>query len=336
MKQLTPIPPPDTAWKAELAAALRTAPQLAAAGWIAPAEVPAYERLLERFPLVLPPYYARLIDRTDPRCPIRLQAIPQLRELEDNENREADPLEDFGHRPAPRITHRYAGRALLHLTPNCSMVCRYCFRKSVLSEGKREFFEGEVAQALDYLRRTPGIAEVIFSGGDPFLANETLLGETLAALGEMAHLKRVRFHSRVPVTLPMRVTPAFARLLTRSGKAASVVCHFNHPREITPEATQALAELRAQNLTVLNQSVLLAGVNDSAETLADLSEKLFAAGALPYYLHQMDPAQGTRAFDVPVERGQEIVRDLRERLPGYLVPRYVVDDPARPFKQPLA
>lgn len=319
-------------WQEELRFAYRTAADLARAEFIPEAQIPSFERLLKRFPMVLPPYYAGLIDRADPHCPIRRQAIPQLRELEARAELVGDPLADLTHQPAPRITHRYHGRALIHLTPNCSMNCRYCFRKSLLGESRAEFFAGEVDAALSYIAQTPTLEEVIFSGGDPFLANEATLAGVLRRLSEVAHLKRVRFHSRVPVTLPMRIDVAFATLLRSHGRPSIVVTHFNHPKELTPQATRALKTLSEAGHRLLNQSVLLLGVNDRMETLAALSERLFEAGVLPYYLHHPDRAQGTAHFDLPKESGRAIYRQLRARLPGYLVPRYVVDDPAYPFK----
>ncbi|MBY0372198.1 KamA family radical SAM protein, partial [bacterium] len=323
-------------WKQQLANAIRTAPQLVAGGWVAREHEADYAELLERFPMVLPPYYAGLIDRTDPLCPIRRQAIPAPEEMVHADMGKSDPLEDLKNRPAPRITHRYHGRALLHLTPNCSMVCRYCFRKSLLAEGKQDFVGGELKQALEYIANTRTLTEIIFSGGDPFLANENTLIQTLEALGKIPHLKRIRFHSRVPVTLPMRVTKEFAELLTRSGKTTAVVCHFNHPRELTPEAAVCIARMRSAGMTVFNQSVLLSGVNDSAAVLGKLCEGLFELGAVPYYLHHPDPAQGTAHFEISAERGVEIVETLQRQLPGYLVPRYVVDNPDFPYKRCVA
>lgn len=324
---------PTIDWKAELRTALRTAAQLVEHGFIPASEQAQYERLLQRFPLVLPLYYANLIDRSNPACPIRLQAIPQLQEAEEASDMKADPLEDLAHRPAPRITHRYPNRALLHLTPNCSMNCRYCFRKSLLNESREDFFEGDLPESLRYLQITPQIEEVIFSGGDPFLANESTLGSTLRALHAFPHVKRVRFHSRVPVTLPMRVTACFSELLMAHGKTSVVVTHFNHPRELTSQASEALRNLKSASHTLLNQSVLLQGVNDSVEVLKQLSERLFEEGVLPYYLHHPDRALGTKHFDVSTEVGRGIHRALRCELPGYLVPRYVVDDPSFAYKQ---
>jgi EF-P beta-lysylation protein EpmB len=323
---------PELDWKSSLRQALRSAADLARAGFIAQEQIPQYEQVLARYPLVLTPYYASLIDRNDPQCPIRLQAIPQLVELKDEPGFSPDPLRDLQNRPVPRITHRYGHRALLHLTPNCSMNCRYCFRKSLLGENREEFFDGELTSALEYIALTPEMQEVIFSGGDPFLANEKTLENTLELLRKVSHLRRVRFHTRVPVTLPSRVTPEFARLISSHGLPSIVVVHFNHPKELTFEAREALAVLKSAGHTLLNQSVLLAGVNDSAETLQRLNEGLFESGVLPYYLHHPDRAQGTAHFDVTMERGMVIHDELRRRLPGYLVPRYVWDDSRSPFK----
>lgn len=337
MSRPTPLPPPSQMdWKVELQQAIRSAEELATEGFIDPKSVPSYERLLQKFPLVLPRYYARLIDRADPFCPIRLQAVPQLRELDDGPGFEPDPLGDLEHQPVPRITHRYANRVLIHLTPNCSLVCRYCFRKSLLGEKRAEFFEGQLAPGLDYIRATPQIEEVIFSGGDPFLAAEMTLAQALKGLSEIPHVRRVRFHSRVPATLPMRITPDFADRLLASRRPTVVVTHFNHPKEVTVEARTALGALAGAGLRLLNQSVLLKGVNDDALVLKRLSEALFEAGALPYYLHHPDRARGTAHFDLPPSRGLEIYRELRSSTSGYLVPRYVVDNPALPFKRDVA
>lgn len=321
-------------WQAQLKSAARTAEDLLRLGFIRAEELGSYQSLLKRFPLLITPYYLSLIDRQNPDCPIAKQAIPTL--AESREGGKADPLGDLANRPASRITHRYANRVLVHLTPNCSMNCRYCFRKSLLAENRPDFFEGGVEDALSYIKATPQIEEVIFSGGDPFLANEATLGRALEALKPLTFVQRVRFHTRVPVTLPMRIHSAFAKLLLRSGKQTVVVTHFNHPIELTAEARIALETLGEAGHTLLNQSVLLRGVNDSAQTLKRLSEKLFESGVLPYYLHHPDRAEGTLHFDLSLEEGSEIYRTLQGILPGYLLPRYVVDDGSTAYKKAVA
>ncbi len=321
-------------WQAQLKNAVRTAEDLLRLGFIRPEHLESYRALVKRFPLVITPYYLSLINRTDSQCPIARQAIPSLAENE--AGGESDPLNDLANRPASRITHRYANRLLVHLTPNCSMNCRYCFRKSLLGENRPDFFEGSVEAALSYIKNTPQIEEVIFSGGDPFLANEATLGHALEALRPLAFVQRVRFHTRVPATLPMRVDEAFAKILRNSGKPTVVVNHFNHPKELTALAQKALETLKREGHTLLNQSVLLRGVNDSVETLKVLSEKLFEAGVLPYYLHHPDKAQGTAHFDLSLEEGSQIYRELMKVLPGYLLPRYVVDDGSTLHKKSVA
>lgn len=326
----------EESWERELGRSLRTARDLASWGLIPADELPRYESLLSRYKLWIPRYYASLVDRSDPACPIRRQAVPDPGELAEAGGWLADPLSDLAHRPAPRVTHRYPGRALWHLTSNCSMYCRYCFRKTLLNELGEELFSGDTGEALAHFRAHPEIEEVIFSGGDPFMVRDESLGRAVAALGQIAHLSRVRFHTRVPVTFPMRVTPALGEVLAASLLPVVVVVHFNHPRELTPHSRLALETLRNAGAHLLNQSVLLAGVNDDAATLATLSRELFTSGVLPYYLHHPDRARGTGHFDVPMARGLAIHRELKTALPGYLVPKYVVDIVGEPFKRDVA
>lgn len=325
----------ESAWREELRNSLRTVDELIAARLIASEERGAYERLLGRYRFSLPRYYANLIDRNDPNCPIRLQAIPSLKELDAHDGM-PDPLSDLEHQPASRITHRYPNRALIHLTPSCSMYCRYCFRKSLLNELSAELFEGELHEGIVYLKHHTEIAEVIFSGGDPFLANPGTLETVLMNLKVLTHIERIRFHTRVPVTLPMRVTEEFVRTLRVSEKRSTVVLHFNHPKEITPESILAISRLAKAGLVVLNQSVLLKRVNDDADTLCELSARLFEHGVLPYYLHHPDRARGTSHFQVTPEQGLKIFDEMKRRLPGYLVPRYVIDVVGLPYKEDVA
>lgn len=327
------VPPENTDWERELAKSYRSADDLIALGLIRPQEKPRYERVLHRFKFRLTPYYASLIDRDDPQCPIHRQAIPRLDELEDVPGLVSDPLRDLEHEPVGRVTHRYPNRALFHVTPACSMYCRYCFRKSLLNELQTDLFGGRLHEALQYFREHSEIEEVIFSGGDPFLVGDAALSAFRAELEAIPHLKRIRFHTRVPVTFPMRVTETLARSIRSERLPTIVVTHFNHPKEVTPSSALACRLLREAGVHLLNQSVLLAGVNDSAAVLSELMEKVFEAGALPYYLHHPDRAAGTGSFDLPRERGLLLHESLQRRLPGYLVPRYVVDIVGQPYKR---
>jgi len=325
----------QTSWQRELQESLRTATDLYQAGFISKSELPQYEKLLANYSFLLPRYYAGLIDKQDPHCPIRLQAIPMLEELEQKDEYDFDPLKDLQHQPAPKITHRYINRLLLHLTPNCSMYCRFCFRKSLLNEWAGELFEGSLEAAFAYIMNHAEVEEVIFSGGDPFMVTDSTLRRVILRLEDFAHITRIRFHTRVPVTFPVRVTNSLADLLSENRFNTVVVTHFNHPKELTPQAAEACHRLKQNEIVLLNQSVLLRGVNDRAETLTLLSKGLFEMGVLPYYLHHPDKAAGTQHFDVELEFGKGICRELQEKLPGYLVPRYVVDDGKHPYKVDL-
>lgn len=318
-------------WEQELREAYRTVDDLVKAGFVTEDESRAISTVSKQYQLLIPRYYANLIDRNNPRCPIRLQAIPSVCELNIEKKELSDPLQDMKFRPVDRITHRYKNRALFHLTSNCSMYCRFCFRKTLLNELKTDFFSGVGNEAFDYLEQTQEIEEVIFSGGDPFMMSDANLGKILSQLAEFPHIKRVRFHTRVPVTLPSRVTEELVRVLTSTRFKPVVVTHFNHPKEITELAVQGILKMKAE-ITLLNQSVLLKGVNDSAQVLVNLSQDLFEVGILPYYLHQLDPAKGTGHFEVSVEEGKRIMEEVKTRLPGYLVPRYVADIVTLPYK----
>lgn len=319
-------------WEDELKRSLRTARDLFEAGFISEKEIGPYTELLKRYPFLLPRYYANLIERENPHCPIRLQAIPRLEELTADNTFTRDPLGDLEHQPVPRITHRYKNRVLLHLTSICSMYCRFCFRKSLLNELSGALFRGEISGALAYLSQHTEIEEVVFSGGDPWMVSDNRLRFLLLRISEMPHISRVRFHTRVPVTFPMRVTQDLMDALGGFPFSIVVVIHFNHPKELTGEAAEVCHRIREMGMTLLNQSVLLRGVNDQPEILCELSRALFGIGILPYYLHHPDRAQGTRHFYIPVERGLDIYRLIRSELPGYLVPRYVCDVVGHPYK----
>jgi len=318
-------------WEQELRAAYRTPNDLVQAGLLSPEEVIQAGKVSLKYQFLLPQYYANLIDKKDPHCPIRLQAIPSFEELESRIEEMKDPLQDLQHQPIQRITHRYQNRALFHLTPNCSMYCRFCFRKTLLNELKPSLFSGTWKEAFQYLRQTPEVSEVIFSGGDPLMVGDEVLRKVLEELEAIAHLKRVRFHTRVPVTFPSRVTLELSESLSSTRFHPVVVTHFNHPKEVTLETRRGL-ELLKKRTVLLNQSVLLRRVNDSIDTLVELSEKLFEAGVLPYYLHQLDPSIGTGHFFVAEGEGQRIWEGMKSRLPGYLVPRYVKDIVGIPYK----
>ncbi len=322
-------------WQDEIRSAYQSINDLLNAGLLSGEEAFRLNPVEKKYSIFLTPYYAKLIDRTDPHCPIRRQAIPAFEEMDESPELSPDPLTDLKHQPVPKVTHRYSNRVLLHLTPNCSMYCRYCFRKSLLNELKEDLFKGELDKAFQYLESQTEIEEVILSGGDPLLVSDASLSQTLKRLCEIPHLKRIRIHTRVPVTCPMRITPSLIQVLSEQSKPLVMVAHFNHPKELTLEARQALYSL-SEVATLLNQSVLLKGVNDSAATLNLLSEKLFETRVLPYYLHHPDKASGTKHFQISKAEGLAIYEEFKKSTSGYLVPKYVEDDPKSPFKTPVS
>lgn len=299
------------------------------------------ERLSERlpadcsdFPLRVPRGFVARMRPGDPDDPLLRQVLPLDDEYRPVPGFSSDAVGDLASRGAPGVLHKYDGRALLIATGSCAVHCRYCFR--------RHFpYAGEVAaaagwrQSLDYLRQHPDVSEAILSGGDPLSLSTAKLAEFTAALAEIPHLRRLRIHSRLPIVLPERVDGELLRWLADCPLQTVVVVHANHPNEIDATIGRALRALRDAGATVLNQAVLLRGVNDDAGALAALSERLFAHGTLPYYLHQLDRVDGAAHFEVDDAVALALVESLRATLPGYLVPRLVREIAGEPGKTPL-
>jgi len=298
-----------------------------------PAEaLPAALAAAAAFRLRLPRGVAAVAPAGDPRHPLLRQFLPSGEELEEQPGYLEDPLGEAEAVAVPGLLHKYAGRALLIATAACAVHCRYCFRRHFpyAEHAGRDF-----GPALAYLRQVPALREVILSGGDPLMLPDSALGDLIAALAAIPHLQRLRLHTRIPLVLPERITPDLVGLLGEGRLRSLVVIHCNHPSELTVPARTALALLVRQGIPLLNQSVLLRGVNDNAEVLAELSEQLFAAGVLPYYLHQLDPVRGAAHFAVADDRARRLSDELSARLPGYLVPRLVREVPGAAGKVPL-
>lgn len=297
-----------------------------------PACFSASESILQGFPLKVPrPYIARM-EPGNPADPLLRQVLPLG--LEAVPAGLTDPLGEKQANPLPGLLHKYHGRVLLTVAPHCAVHCRYCFRRefdyAANTPGRLQW-----QPVFDYLRADPSIHEVIFSGGDPLAAGDRQLAWMAQQVAAIPHVQRLRVHTRTPVVIPQRVTADLLEWLTGTRLKTVLVLHCNHPNEIDTELTAALARLHAAGIPLLNQSVLLRGVNDSAEVLATLSEMLFARNVLPYYLHLLDPVAGTAHFDVPEPEARQIVRQLQARLPGYLVPRLVRELAGQPSKLPL-
>ncbi|MDQ7731421.1 EF-P beta-lysylation protein EpmB [Halomonas sp. SpR1] len=321
-------------WQQQLSNAIRD-PQILcerlglSRDWLAGAQIGH-----ELFDVCVPEAYLNRIAYADINDPLLRQVIPLGEEALTPHGYVDDPLEEAQHRPAKGLIHKYAGRVLLIASPNCAINCRYCFRRH-FPYSDNSPSRAQWQEALDYLRSDTTIHEAILSGGDPLAANDRQLAWLVEQLESIPHLKRLRIHTRLPVVIPDRVDDALLGWLASTRLQKVVVLHINHANEIDQAVVDACARLKQAGATLLNQSVLLRDVNDDVTTLATLSERLFEAGILPYYLHVLDPVQGAAHFDVPDSEARELVAQLRDYLPGFLMPRLVREIPGRESKTPL-
>jgi len=286
------------------------------------------------FPMRVPRSFASRMRRGDPRDPLLLQVLPSGRELDRIDGFVADPVGDLAAVAGAGLLRKYQGRALLLTTPACAVHCRYCFRKH-FPYTEHSARPAAHAAAVAALKSDPTVTEVILSGGDPLSISDDRFAKLLDTLAEIPQLRRIRIHTRLPVVLPARVTADLIAALDRCRLPVAVVLHSNHPNELTDEVDAALAPLRALGISLLNQAVLLRGINDNADVLAALSEKGFDYGILPYYLHLLDPVAGAAHFDVAEPHARSLLAALRSRLPGYLVPRLVKETAGEGFKRPI-
>ncbi len=264
-----------------------------------------------------------------------LQVLPIARELQTIPGYTQDPLAEERATVVPGLLHKYHGRALLIATGACAIHCRYCFRRHFPYSDHQSWGDGW-SDALAYIGQETSLTEVILSGGDPLSVNDQKLAELASALGSISHLRRLRIHTRMPVVLPDRVDDNLLAWLSASRLEKVIVIHANHRNEIDGRVASAIGRLRVAGVTVLNQTVLLAGINDDSKALIDLSEALFEAGALPYYLNLLDPVQGAAHFEVDETRARRLVWEVMQKLPGYLVPRLVREIAEAPCKMPVS
>lgn len=285
------------------------------------------------FPLMVPRSFAERMQKANPLDPLFLQVWPQSKETEIKPGFSLDPVGDCQAQHDQAILQKYSGRILLLPLGACALHCRYCFRRHYSYAPKKlEKLLENLKMIIEQTR--PPIQEVILSGGDPLLLTNTDWELLLQILSDLP-IRRLRIHSRVPVILPSRITPHLCEMLKQFQKPLSLVIHCNHPQELNQHTHQAFQHLRQSGIHLLNQSVLLAGINDQAQILIDLSEKLYAQGVLPYYIHQLDQAQGTHHFQVDPIQGREMMKELQKQLPGYLVPRYVQEQAGEAHKSLL-
>lgn len=317
---------------------LRTADDLVAAGLAAPADQSGLARVEERYAVAVTPAVADLIDPTDPFDPIARQYVPSAAELEDGAAERGDPIGDAAYSPVEGIVHRYPDRVLLKPVMVCPVYCRFCFRREAVGDPGGTLDGPRLDAALAYVAGAPAVREVIVTGGDPFMLPAARLAGLIERIARIPHVELVRFHTRVPVADPARVTEVLAASLrppAGADLAVWVAVHVNHPRELSPLARRALAHLADAGLPLLSQTVLLRGVNDDPQVLEALFRALVRDRVRPYYLHHPDLARGTAHLRPSLEEGRAIVKSLRGRLSGIAQPTYVLDIPGGAGKVPV-
>ena len=292
------------------------------------------ENVLGTMRMAITPYYLTLIDPADETCPLRKQAVPQGAELIVGEHDFEDPLAEDEDAPVPGLTHRYPDRVLFLITDMCSMYCRHCTRRRFAGVQDKDMSLERIERAIDYIRKTPTIKDVVLSGGDALLVSDERLETILKALRSIEHVDVIRIGSRSPCVMPMRITPKLVALLKRY-HPIWLNTHFNHPDELTPDAAKALSRLADAGIPLGNQSVLLRDVNDDLATMRSLLRGLVALRVRPYYIYQCDLSKGIEHFRTPVSRGIELIEGLRGHISGIAVPTFVVDAPHGGGKIPV-
>lgn len=282
-----------------------------------------------QFNLLIPNYYIDLIDWYDEADPLRKMVLTSNLEQDIQEYEVVDPIGDEAHSPVPGIVHRYPDRCLLMLTSACAVHCRFCFRKNLLSSNAAHY-----QKCMEYLKEHTELWEVILSGGDPFTFTDAFMEKVIRDIRAIPHIKMIRFHTRTPVVYPARVNEEFIAAMG-AAKPYTVVLHINHPREITPAFIASVQRLREAGGLILSQTVLMKGVNDTADILASLFKRLVEIGVKPYYLHHLDAAAGTHHFRTSVEAGRQIWQKLRGHISGTCIPEYVIDTPGGYGKIPV-
>jgi len=296
----------------------------------------AVSALADRFRFVITPYYASLMDPDDPECPIRRQVVPRTAELDDPLGL-PDPLEEVQHSPVKNVVRVYPDRIAFCVNNECALYCRYCLRKRMVGDEDWTMRRRELEAGLDWIRRTPAIRDVLLTGGDPLVFSDGRLEWLLRELRAIPHVEVLRLGTRLPVTLPYRVTDDLCRMLERY-HPLWVNTHFNHPRECTDAAAEACDRLLRAGIPLGNQSVLLRGINDDPATMKELCETLVRMRVRPYYCYQAQTLEGTAHFRVPIEEGLELFRAMRGRTSGFAIPQYVLDTPYGkvPLQHPYA
>lgn len=292
------------------------------------------EKVLDKFRMGITPYYASLMDPNDPNCPIRKQAVPTIMETYESQSDLEDPLDEDVDSPVPGLTHRYPDRVLFLITDQCSMYCRHCTRRRFAGQKDMGVPRDRIDAAIEYIRKSPEVRDVLLSGGDCLLVSDELLEYIIKELRNIPHVEIIRLGTRTPVVLPQRITENLVNMLKKY-HPIWLNTHFNHSKEITPESIEACRKLADAGIPLGNQSVLLKGVNDCPHIMKELVHKLVKIRVRPYYIYQCDLSMGIEHFRTKVSKGIEIIEALRGHTSGYAVPTFVVDAPGGGGKIPV-
>ena len=322
-------------WKQELADAVRDPTELCDLLRLDPAVASKSKKASQNFPFLVPRGFISRMKQGDPNDPLLLQVLPRLEELDDVSGFVSDPVGEQAARQGAGLIQKYHGRCLLLVTGGCAVHCRYCFRRE-FPYAESGASPASFVDAVNEIREDQSIHEVILSGGDPLLIDDAFLETLVNDVASIPHVRRLRIHTRIPVVLPSRITLELLRILQITRLTVCLVIHANHAAELDSTVAESLRKLGHVITLRFNQAVLLRGVNDTAESLVQLSERLLDLGVTPYYLHLLDPVRGASNFDVPEETGIRLVNELRNRLPGYAVPRLAREHPGSPSKTWLA
>lgn len=314
---------------------LRTLDQLVDAGLLDASARAGLQAVAERYAIAVTGPVAELA-ATAPDGPVARQFVPDPRELDQRDEESSDPIGDARHEKVPGLIHRYPDRVLMKLTHTCPVYCRFCFRREMVGKPAGQLIDDDaIGRMIDYVASRPEIFEIILTGGDPLIMSERRIAAVTAKLSAIPHVAVLRWHTRVPVVAPERMTPAMVAALRSHTKAVYIGIHTNHADELTADARAAIARMADAGLALLSQTVLLKGINNDAATLESLFRTLVALRVRPYYLHHADLAPGTAHFRTTIEEGQMVMRDLRGRLSGIAQPTYVLDIPGGIAKVPV-
>ncbi len=322
-------------WRWQVANRITTPDILKQVIELSAAEEEGIAECLQTLRMAITPYFATLIDPHDRNCPVRMQAVPTALELQKAASDMADPLYEDVDSPVPGLTHRYPDRVLLLVTDQCSMYCRHCTRRRFAGVTDMPRTREEIDRAVDYVRRTPAVRDVLISGGDGLLIDDELVEYILKQLRAIPHVEIIRFGSRTPVVLPQRITPELCRMLAKY-HPIYVNVQFNHPKEITPVSAEACARLADAGIPLGNQTVLLRGVNDCPLVMKKLVQGLLKIRIRPYYVYQCDLSQGIEHFRTPVAAGIEMIEYLRGHTSGLAIPTFCIDAPGGGGKIPVS